>query len=155
MSVGDGGCLVWEPEPLVSVRGSHHFVDTTVTLGDWARLTLVEEVVLGRFDEPSGRVTTSLRVNRGGLPLIAHDLDVGGDAPEWAGAAVIGSARAARTELHVRPDAPNESRVHIDGSTRAALFPIADGAALVVVLSATVTNARHGATVLWGPQLVP
>jgi urease accessory protein len=145
LTVGDGGCLVWEPEPLVSVRGSHHEIFTTVELGETARLRLVEELVLGRFDEPPGRVITSLRVNHGGRPLLAHDLDVGADAPEWAGAAVLGSARAVRTELHVGPSAPDESRVHVDGSTRAAVFPLAACVALVVSVAHRLTDARRGA----------
>lgn len=145
VTVGADGCLIWEPEPLVSVRGSRHYVDTRVTLGERARLTLVEEIVLGRHDEPPGRVTTTLRVNRGGSPLIAHDLDVGAEAPEWAGPAVVGSARAVRTELHVGPDAPACSRVRIEGSARAAVFPLTAGAALVVALAETLTDVRRGA----------
>lgn len=145
LTVGACGCLAWEPEPLVSVRGSHHCVDTTVSLEEGARLALVEELVLGRFDEPPGRVTTSLRVNRIGSPILAHDLDVGTGAPEWAGPAVIGPARAVRTELHVGPDVSAESSVIVDGTTRAARFPLAPGVALVAALADTLTDARRGA----------
>jgi urease accessory protein len=155
ITVGDGGRLVWEPEPLVSVRGSHHHVDTSVTLGVDATLTMVEEIVLGRHDEASGRVTTTMRVDQGGSAVIAHDLDIGADAPEWSGPSIIGSARVVRTELHVGPHAPVESQVHIDGPLRAAIFPIAAGAALVVSLASTLGDARRGACILWGSRHLP
>jgi urease accessory protein len=73
LCVHDGGCLTWEPEPLVSVRGSHHTIETDVQLAPDARLRLVEEVVLGRWNEASGRVTARLRITRAGAPLVAHD----------------------------------------------------------------------------------
>jgi urease accessory protein len=142
LSVGIGGFLEWEPEPLVSVRGSHHVIDTVVHLAEEARLDLVEELVLGRWQEPSGRVTSRLRVDRDGAPLVAHDLDLGGDAVGWSSAAVLApDVRAVRTELHVGPpaDAP---RVHLDGPVRAASFPLADDVTLVVALAPTVPAVR-------------
>jgi urease accessory protein len=148
LSVGDGGALTWEPEPLVSVRGSHHHIDTEVRMCGQSRLTLVEELVLGRWDEPSGRVTTRLRVERDGAPLLAHDLDVGGDAVGWASAAVLGPGiRAVRTMLCVGP-LSGEPQVHHDGGVRAASFPLAPDATLLVALAPTIPAARAATAAL-------
>jgi urease accessory protein len=144
LTVHDHGSLVWEPEPLVSVRGSRHVIETIVHLGEAARLVLVEELVLGRFDEPSGRVTSRLRVGRAGVPLVAHDLELGGDAIGWSSHAVLGDARAVRTELHVGP-ASRIARTHLDGSTRAAALPLSGDATLVLALAPTLTAARAAA----------
>jgi urease accessory protein len=147
LSVGDGGSLAWSPEPLVSVVGSSHLVDTGVRLGAGSRLGLVEEVVLGRWGEATGRVTTILRVTRGGRPLLAHDLDLGAGADGWASAAVVGDARAVRTELHVGPPS-GPPAVHLDGPARAASFPLAPDATLVVALGPTLLTARAAAAAL-------
>jgi urease accessory protein len=144
LCVGEGGSLTWIPEPLVSVRGSTHVVDARVELAPDARLCLVEELVLGRWGEPSGRVTSLLRVARGGAPLLAHDLDLGGDAVGWSSAAAAGDARAVRTELHVGAEA-GVARTYRDGSARAAAFPVAADVTLVVALGLTLTAARLAA----------
>jgi len=147
LRVGAGARLVWCPEPLVSVRGSHHVIDTQVELDADAELVLVEEVVLGRSGEDSGRVSTRLRMRRDGVPLVAHDLDVGGGAPEWDSPAVLGGARAMRTELRVAPGlcAPTAVVMDREGApaARAVVVPVAGGGAwLAVALGATLAAAR-------------
>jgi urease accessory protein len=144
LCVHDRGCLTWEPEPLVSVRGSHHTIETDVQLARDARLRLVEEVVLGRWNEASGRVTTRLRITRGGAPLVAHDLDLGGGAVGWSSAAVLGEARCIRTEVVVGPPA-GAARVEQAGLARAASFPLAADTTLVVALGPTLAAARLAA----------
>jgi urease accessory protein len=144
LRVGEDATLVWEPEPLVSVRRSHHVVDTMVELAAGACLHLIEEVVLGRWNEPSGRVTSYLRVARGGAPLVVHDLDLGGDAVGWASPAVVGDARAVHTEVRVGAPA-DPPRTLLDGSTRAAAFPVASDTTLVVALAPTLALARAAA----------
>jgi urease accessory protein len=147
LRVGEDACLTWRPEPQVSVRGSHHVVETVVDLEAGARLELLEELVLGRWDEPSGRVTSRLRVTRCGAPVVVHDLDVGGDAVGWASSAVLGGARAVRTEVRCGVPA-GPTRTHLDGSTRAASFAVAPDVTLVVALAPSLARARTAAHAL-------
>jgi urease accessory protein len=151
LCVHDRGCLTWEPEPLVSVRGSHHTIETDVQLARDARLRLVEEVVLGRWNEASGRVTARLRITRGGAPLVAHDLDLGGGAIGWSSAAVLGEARCIRTEVVVGPPA-GAARVEQGDDARAASFPLAADTTLVVALGPTLSAARLAAGAVAHPS---
>jgi urease accessory protein len=142
--VEDGGSLDWRPEPLVSVRGSDHLVETNVTLRSSAQLWLTEELVLGRSGEGPGRLRVRCRVDRDGAPLLAHDLDLGGGAAAWRSAAVVGDARALVSTLVVGPAAPKTSAAITDAETgaRAAWLPLADDAALLLALGPTLGAAR-------------
>jgi len=115
-TVGCGGALDWQPEPLVSVRGSDHLLDTEVSLSRSARLRLVDELVLGRIGEAPGRIGVRCRVTRDGAPLLAHDLDLGAGAPGWDSAAVMGAARAFVSVLVVGTDAPTTASVVADAA---------------------------------------
>ncbi|MEO8695963.1 MAG: urease accessory protein UreD [Acidimicrobiales bacterium] len=151
-TVGDGGALDWRPEPLVSVRGSDHLVDTTVSLSGSARLDLVDEIVLGRAGESSGRLRVRCRVTRDGALLLAHDLDLGPGAPGWDGAAVMGGARALISLLRVGPDAPATPSVttNAEDGSRAAWMPLAPEAALLVALGPTLLATRRAAARAFG-----
>lgn len=143
--VGDGATLDWRPEPLVSVRGSDHLVDTTVSLSGAARLNLVDELVLGRAGEASGRLRVRCRVTRDGATLLAHDLDLGPGSPGWDGAAMMGGARALISVLRVGPDAPTSASVITDAAdgSRAAWMPLAPQAALLLAVGPTLLSARR------------
>jgi urease accessory protein len=138
-TVGAGASLRWRPEPLVSVRGSDHAI-----------LIMQDELVLGRDQEDSGRVRSRLRIERGGTPLLTHDLDVGGDAPGWSSATVLGSARAVVSIVVVGADAPTEARTLVDRDTgvRAAWLPLAPGAAVLLALAPGLRAARAAAAAL-------
>jgi len=145
--VGDAATLDWHPEPLVSVQGSDHLVDTTVSLSRSARLNLVDELVLGCADEASGRIRVRCRVAREGAILLAHDLDLGPGSPGWDGAAVMGGARALFTMLRVGPDAPATASVTVnaeDGS-RAAWMPLAPEASLLLAIGPNLLATRRAA----------
>ena len=77
VTVGPGGHLDLAPEPTISVVGSCHHSITRVMLAAGATCRIVEEFSLGRSDEESGQLRTSLRVERNGRPLFHHD--------EWFG----------------------------------------------------------------------
>jgi urease accessory protein len=143
--VEEGASLYWRPEPLVSVRGSDHLVDTTVSLSASVRLRLVDELVLGRAGEDPGRLRVRCRVERKGAPLLAHDLDLGAGSPGWDGAAILGNARAVVSALVVGPTAPATSSVTADAHSgaRAAWLPLADGAALLLAIGPTLLAARN------------
>ena len=145
LDVGDEASLDWCPEPLVSVRGSDHLVDTAVTLSSSARLHLMDELVLGRAGEVSGRIRVRCRVTCGGVVLLAHDLDLGPGSPGWDGAAMMGGARALISTLCVGPDAPASASVVADpeDGSRAVWMPLAREAALLLAVGPTLLAARR------------
>jgi urease accessory protein len=98
-------------------------------------------------------VRTRLRIERGGAPLLTHDLDVGGDAPGWSSAAVLGDARAAVSIVVVGPDAPTDARTIIDrdAGARAAWLPLAPGAAVLLAIAPGLRSARAAAAALAPP----
>jgi urease accessory protein len=145
--IGAAAHLTWRPEPLVSVRGSDHTIDTTVVAKDDATLVLCEEIVLGRDHEASGRVRSRIRVERGGRVVLTHELDVGADAPGWDSAAVLGSARAVVSMVMLGADAPTDAMSRVDPSTgaRAAWLPLASGAAVLLSIAPGLRAARRAA----------
>lgn len=64
------------------------------------RLDWTEELVLGRHEEPPGRVDLRLDVEHDGAPLLRHELDLGADEG-WDGPAVLGGHRCVGLVLHV------------------------------------------------------
>ncbi len=144
-TVADGATLDWHPEPLVSVRGSDHLIDTTVTLAASAQLHLVDEIVLGRAGEASGRIRVRCRVTRDGAIVLAHDLDLGPGSPGWDSAAVMGGARALISTLRGGPDAPTTPSVttNPDDGSRAAWMPLAPNAAFLLAVGPTLLAARR------------
>ena len=103
------GALDLLPEPTVAVRGCRHRMAgrAVVTAGGWLRWR--EEILLGRFGEPSGHVETDLRVDvrgpAGERALLRQQLTLGPDVPGLTGAALIGSARAVGSLLIAAPAA--------------------------------------------------
>jgi urease accessory protein len=139
--VGAGGRLDWLPEPLVAAAGCHHRTVSTVDLAGTASLVWRDELVCGRHGEAPGDARQRTTVRRDGRTLYAHELTVGPHTPGWAGAAVLGGARAAGSVLVVDPS-------WIDGgkpdpavlAKTAALLPLAGPA---VLASATAADARE------------
>ncbi|EIV93816.1 urease accessory protein UreD [Frankia sp. QA3] len=84
--VADGGELDFGPEPTVVADGADHRVITDVRLAATARLRLREEILLGRFGEPTGSILSTLRID------VAHAADAA-DASNAAHAS--GGARTA------------------------------------------------------------
>ena len=152
-TVGRGASLRWRPEPLVSVRGSDHTIDTTVVLDPAATLIMQDEIVLGRDHEDSGRVRSRLRIERNGIALLTHELDVGADAPSWSTAAILGTARAVVSIVVVGIDAPTEARTIVDrdADARAAWLPLAPGAAVLLAIAPGLRAARAAAAALAPP----
>lgn len=115
--VAAGGALDLLPEPTVAVRGCRHRMvgRATVAAGGWLRWR--EEILLGRFHEPSGHLETDLRVDVGApaapggptagyLPLLRQQLTLGPDVPGIAGAALLGAARCVGSLLVAAPPGP-------------------------------------------------
>jgi urease accessory protein len=129
--VEEHAALDWAPEPVVVVRHAQHRSRVDIELGDSSRLTWREVVVLGRHRQQPGRAQSRLRVTRGGLPLLAHDLDIGAGAPQgWNGPAVLDGARVVGSLLVVDPARDVQlSSSAIEGAT---VFTLAGPGVLVV-----------------------
>jgi urease accessory protein len=102
--VGPGATLRWLPEPLIAAAGCRHVSRAEIHVAAGGRLLWRDEIVCGRHGEAPGDLRTELDVRYDGRPLLAHDLAVGPDAPGWAGAAVLGDARAVGCLLEVGTD---------------------------------------------------
>ncbi|MFE6974527.1 urease accessory protein UreD [Streptomyces sp. NPDC057682] len=104
LHVEEDAVLDWLPEPLVSAHGSDLVLTTVVHLATTARLTLREELVLGRHGEAGGTLRSRLTVTRGGRPLLDQETAYGPGAPGgWDGPAVLGGHRAVGQLLVVEP----------------------------------------------------
>lgn len=138
-TVGAGGVLRWLPEPGVAAVGAVHHADAVVRLDGDAELVWREEVVLGRHDEPGGEWRSSLRVTRGGLPVLVQDTVYGGAL--WSSPAVGAGFRCGGSLLVVGAGAETEAQVL---GRRAAVMPLAyPGATLVSALAADALTLRR------------
>ncbi|MEE8600700.1 urease accessory protein UreD [Euzebya tangerina] len=102
-----GASLRWLVEPLVVAAGADHRTVTTVEVHPAAQLLWREEVVLGRWGEPPGRLSGHLRVQREGRPLLNQGLAVG--APGWDGPAVTAGAGTVGLIARLAPIRPTGS----------------------------------------------
>ena len=129
--VAAGGHLSWRPQPTVSVAGSEHVASTTVRLDPGATATVVEELALGRHDEPSGDLELRLRVERDGRPLVHHVERFGPSAP--GGGSVVTNAGARHVVQAVLVGiAAGTPRSRVEPDRAAAWLPVADDAAVVL-----------------------
>jgi len=109
VAVGAGATLDWHPQPLVSVAGSDHVQRTTVAIADRsASVCWVDEVVLGRHDEPGGRLTLHQRFTVAGRPILQHTVSLD---PDSAG---IGRHGRARVLVSILSGGPNRAGVEIE-----------------------------------------
>ena len=104
--VGPGAELRWLPEPLIAAAGCRHVSRAEIDVAAGGRLRWRDEIVCGRHGEQPGDLRTELDVRYDGRPLLVHDLAVGPQAPGWAGAAVLGSARAVGSLLVIGGTGP-------------------------------------------------
>ncbi len=107
LDAGPQAHLVWRPEPLVVTARAEHRLELTARVDPTAVVVLAETAVLGRSGGAPGRYRSRWRVECGGAPLLAADLDVGpGAASGWDGPAVTAGARVLVTALVTGPDLP-------------------------------------------------
>ncbi|MFN8023462.1 MAG: urease accessory protein UreD [Acidimicrobiales bacterium] len=135
IELGEGSRLDWCPEPTISVRGSDHRTSTRIVADPSALARVVEQVSLGRHDEPGGRLALHQRAVVGERAVLDHEL-VLGDGP-LAGPGAHGPGRAVLSAL-VLGRAP-ELRVEVTPSSAAAVLDLDGGAWLV---SATAPDLR-------------
>lgn len=99
--VGEGGALLWSPQPLIAARGARHRTFARVELAADARLVWRDELILGRDGEESGSVSTRLRVTRAGRVLLDREVAMGPRHPGSLGPSGSGGHRALGTVLIV------------------------------------------------------
>lgn len=132
-SVAAGAHLLLHPEPTVAVVGADHRAVTRVALASDATCTVIEEVVLGRTDEPSGRLAISLRVERDGVPLVHHDERFGDDIPTTS--VSIGGARHVLTAALVGPAAAASNTI-VEAGAAGAVLSVGDDVTVVMAVGA-------------------
>ncbi|MEU3556733.1 urease accessory protein UreD, partial [Streptomyces fragilis] len=144
LRVGAGGALRWEPEPLISVRGSDLRVHTRADVAAGGRLLLREELVLGRHGEPPGTLASRLTLRVAGRLLLDQDLACGPGAPGgWDGPAVLGGHRTVGQVLLVAPEfASRPPEPRLLGDT-AALVPLDGPAALITAVAQDALTLRR------------
>jgi urease accessory protein len=163
--VADRAALWWHPEPGVSVEGSDHHTLARVTLAPTARFFWLEELVLGRAQEPPGRYRTTLRVEGSdGHPLLASDLVASSGAPgDPRSPLTLDGARAAAAIVIVDPTAASRFRPATDrdlalgpptGAAGTAL-PFAGGGVQVMAWGPSLTVCRQAVTGLAEAAGVP
>lgn len=105
-TVATDATLHWLPEPLVAAAGCRHRALSDVELAPGAALLWREELICGRHGEEPGDATVAMAVRYAGRPLLRQSLTVGPSAPGWAGAGVLGGAKATGSLLWVVAGAP-------------------------------------------------
>ncbi|KPM56829.1 urease accessory protein UreD [Frankia sp. CcI49] len=169
--VGPAAALSWLPEPTVVAAGARHRMTTEITLTPDSSLRYREEILLGRFGEPGGSLTTSLRVDVDvdreappapsvhpassvprRRPLLCQELRLGPDLPGAAGPAVLAGARAIGSVLVAGPatsfDSAAGSGSVADG---VAALRLAGPGALVSALAGDAVTLRRRLDALAGP----
>lgn len=97
------GTLLWHGEPFVVAGGAAVTRATELVLEPGARIGLRETLVLGRHQEPAGRLLQRLTATcADGAPLLVEELDLG---PTTA-AALLGGHRCLGSVLHLGLDVP-------------------------------------------------
>jgi urease accessory protein len=153
-TVEPGGTLRYLPEPVVVADNARHATDIRVTLAEGARLTLRDELILGRHGEQGGAYRGSLRADYAGRPLLRQSLEVSGSDAATRGPAIMSGHRACGTLLRVGPGLPG-SAITAAGAPCAdqqvAVMPLATGpAVLVTALANDAVTLRRRLTLRTG-----
>nr|WP_052441042.1 urease accessory protein UreD [Streptacidiphilus anmyonensis] len=131
LTVGEDAELDWRPEPVIAAAGSELRLWTRVHLAPGALLHLREEQVLGRHEEPPGRLTSRLTVRQDERLVLDQSTDVGtGAPPGWDGPAVLGGRRGLAQVLTTRPCSAATAP-----ASDAAAFPVGEGLTLLTVVA--------------------
>ncbi|MFI0463144.1 urease accessory protein UreD [Saccharopolyspora sp. 5N102] len=138
IEVGAGGVVDYLPEATVISARADHQAEMTIELGDGARARCRETLVLGRYGETPGRMTTTTHVVRSGIPLLRQRLDIGADRL-GASAGYLAGARVLATETVMWGNDPAEA---ISGEWW-SLVPLAAGGALANALGESAVTAER------------
>ncbi|MFI5608467.1 urease accessory protein UreD [Amycolatopsis sp. NPDC051903] len=138
IEVADGGSLTYLPEPTVVTARADHTAVLRASVGENSRFHTREVLVLGRAGERPGRLTTTVHVTRGGLPVLRQTQEIG-DPVLDTGLAALAGKRVLATELVIGgPPRPVAS-----GEWWARTCP-APGVTLTTSLAADAVRAVNG-----------
>ncbi|MBB5153778.1 urease accessory protein UreD [Saccharopolyspora phatthalungensis] len=138
IEVEAGGLVDYLPEATVISARADHQAEMTVELGDGARARCRETLVLGRYGELPGRLTTTTRVVRSGTPLLRQRLDIGAQRLATS-AGYLAGARVLATETVVWDRDPAEPT----SGQWWSLVPLAAGGALATALGENAVTAHR------------
>ncbi|MER7080258.1 urease accessory protein [Saccharopolyspora kobensis] len=149
IEVAEGGTVEYLPEATVITARAVHEAEMTISLGEGARARCRETLVLGRYGERSGLLTTTTHVVRGGTPLLRQRLDIG-DERLTASAGYLAGARVLATETVVW----NSDPVTPSSGQWWSLAPLAAGGALATAVGddAVVAERRLAEAVSHHPD---
>lgn len=137
--VHPGASLDWWPEPIVSVRGSDHIQATVLAVADdSAVVRWVDEVVLGRHDEPGGELTVRQRVSVAGCAVLHHVVRFD---PRSDGVGRHGRHRVVVTGILLGRSSMTSMAV-IESDHRIARYPLGERCTAWIVLADSVDVAR-------------
>ncbi len=122
--------LVWLPKPVIAAHRCDHVNAIDVDLAGTARLLMREELLVGRYHEPSGRLRQQVRVRRAGQPLYRQDLHLGTRTTTTP--AVIADHHAVGSVLVVDPTWESNPPEPQQLPGLAAVMPLAGAAAVLV-----------------------
>lgn len=74
LTVGDGAHLDVGTEPTVVIHRAEHEAEAVLELAGSGQVRLLEQVLLGRSNEPGGRWVGRTRLTRDGVPELRHTL---------------------------------------------------------------------------------
>lgn len=137
--VGEGGRLVFAPEPVIAVAGCRHRARAEITVAAGGTLVWREQIVLGRHAEPSGRYASRLDVETAGVPLLRHELHLG-EPDITASPAVLGGAKVVGSTVLTDPSLGAPAPFAADGL---AVLPLAGPGVLVSALARDAVELRR------------
>jgi urease accessory protein len=138
IEVESGGRLEYLPEPTVITARARHTSRLVASLAGDARLRTREVLVLGRTGERPGRLTSTQRVVRAGVPLLHQTVEIGDPALD-AGVANLAGRRVLATEVLVGGEDPAEP---VSGDWW-SLTPLAAGGCLLTALAEDAVTAER------------
>jgi urease accessory protein len=138
LTVADGACVDWRPEPVIVTGRARHDAITTVHASATATITLDEVLVLGRANEDVGALRATLDVHVGDTRALLTSVDT--SIPGWSGPAGVDGATVVANRLRLGGDEPPVATHSVD---RAALLRPAPGCRLAVATARNVADARR------------
>jgi urease accessory protein len=138
LTVADGACVDWRPEPVILTGRARHDATTTVHAAADATVTLDEVLVLGRAGEDAGALRATLDVRVGGSPRLLTSVDT--SIAGWSGPAGVDGATVVAHRLHL---GGAEAAVATHSVDRAALLQPAPGCRLAIATAHNVADARR------------
>jgi urease accessory protein len=133
IDVGVDAHVDWHPCPTISVAASDHRMETIVRLSEGATCRIVEELGLGRGDEPSGRLDATVRIERGNDCVVHHRECFGAGTPGWLSTTAIGDARFVHQEFRVGEPAGAAATV-LEREAAAARLPVRHDATVILAV---------------------